>query len=345
MSVHCRLLGAPDIDPEGFRSAAEIYRADAAWRDPDDAPLPDRQVAADLFDPRPGKQRFVWLAELDGRPVGVAWAGTHSDEDDDLHLASVDVAVLPEFRRRGAARALVEMIVPRLVEAGQTSILGYTCREIETVAAEALCEGLGMTKRQEERCSRAAVADIDEALMDRWLADAATAAPGYRIEQWRGPCPEEFAERWAVAEASMDDMPLDDLDYTRPQLDVAAQRARDEAETAGGFLLYRTLALGPDGSAAGLTMLSVHEDRPEIAYQDDTGVVAAHRGRRLGRWLKAANYRQAKAAHPELAVLETYNAQSNPWMLDINVAMGFRPHHHYDAYQAPIDEVLARLGR
>ncbi|MCP4228297.1 MAG: GNAT family N-acetyltransferase, partial [Actinomycetia bacterium] len=99
-----------------------------------------------------------------------------------------------------------------------------------------------------------------------------------------------------------------------------------------------------EGGAAAMPMILLHRDRPQIAYQGDTGVLAAHRGKRIGRWIKAANYQLVRQSHPELSAIETYNAQSNAWMLDINVAMGFRPHHHYTAYQGSIDEVAAALG-
>ena len=110
-----------------------------------------------------------------------------------------------------------------------------------------------------------------------------------------------------------------------------------------GYRMYRTLALTDTGEPAGLSSLSVASDRPEIGHQDDTGVLAAHRGHGIGRWLKAANFRNALAGTPELQAIETYNAESNPWMLDINVAMGFRPYHSYAAYQAPIEKVLAAI--
>jgi hypothetical protein len=84
--------------------------------------------------------------------------------------------------------------------------------------------------------------------------------------------------------------------------------------------------------------------RPEIAQQADTGVVGVHRGHRLGRWLKAETLRLALAREPRIAVVETYNAEENPYMLAINVDMGFRPHHVYGCYQGSVAGGLAALG-
>jgi mycothiol synthase len=109
-------------------------------------------------------------------------------------------------------------------------------------------------------------------------------------------------------------------------------------------LVFGSLALAPDGAAAGMTAIFVHPDRPRFAHQEDTAVVPVHRGYGLGRWLKAANLRQARGAVPEIEIVQTYNAETNGPMLDINVAMGFRPFRTYYAYQAPAGDVVGALG-
>jgi GNAT superfamily N-acetyltransferase len=201
-----------------------------------------------------------------------------------------------------------------------------------------------MEKRQEERCSRAEVGDIEDELMSTWIADAATKAAGYRLEQWVGPCPEHLLPHWCAALAGMEDAPLDDIDYNPFTRDLDQQRQAEQSYLARGYRSYSTLALSPDGEAAGMSEIKLHPDRPQIGRQGDTAVLAAHRGHGIGRWMKAANYRLVREAHPELRVIETYNAQSNPWMLDINIAMGYRPHHVFHACQAPIETVLAAVA-
>lgn len=71
-------------------------------------------------------------------------------------------------------------------------------------------------------------------------------------------------------------------------------------------------------------------------------MLAEHRGHGLGRWLKAENLREALAAEPRLAAVETFNAESNRWMLALNV--GFAPHVAYEAWQAAIDDVREAVG-
>jgi hypothetical protein len=96
---------------------------------------------------------------------------------------------------------------------------------------------------------------------------------------------------------------------------------RADAAVKEGF---GALAVTADGAAAGFTELQVNRHRPTIGFQGDTVVVAAHRGHRLGRWLKAANLLQVLDAHPGLRTVTTDNADSNEHMLAINEAMGYR---------------------
>lgn len=331
-------------DEEAFAIALAALRADEQVRNPGDPLLGPEEMAAWYFHAPPDRHQMAYVATLNGEPAGVVSANTESDPDDELQVANIEAMVLPEARRQGVATALVETVVPVLKELGQTSIMSWPCLEISHEAGTSMCAKYGLSQRQEERCSRVAVADINEDLMSSWIASAADSAAGYRVESWISQTPDDLIDLWCTAMEGMGDAPLDDLDFNYPTRERDDQRKADEVLVDAGFMLFRSLAIGPDGDAAGLSEIYVHRERPQIGHQGDTTVLEAHRGHRLGKWLKAANYRHAASHTPELSVLETYNAQSNDHMLSINVAMGFEPHRTYQAWQAPIDEVLKNLS-
>jgi GNAT superfamily N-acetyltransferase len=79
------------------------------------------------------------------------------------------------------------------------------------------------------------------------------------------------------------------------------------------------------GDLAGYTAFFFKKFRPWQVLQGDTGVDPAHRDRGLGRWLKAVNLLRLLDERPEAQVVDTENAGSNEPMLNINVALGFRP--------------------
>jgi mycothiol synthase len=142
----------------------------------------------------------------------------------------------------------------------------------------------------------------------------------------------------------MIDAPLDDMDWDPQPQSPRQVQDRERSWDGLGCDVVTTLALAPDGAAAGASQLLVSRLRPPLGRQADTGVVTAHRGHGLGRWLKAENLRRAREHEPALAVVETYNAESNPHMLAINVEMGFRPHHTFSTYQGSVAEARAALS-
>ena len=62
-----------------------------------------------------------------------------------------------------------------------------------------------------------------------------------------------------------------------------------------------------------------------FASQGDTLVAPAHRGHRLGLWIKLANLELLLREHPEVRAIDTFNADDNRWMVAINEQLGFRP--------------------
>lgn len=331
-------------DGAGLDGLVSVCQEVLTELDPSDPPMPPREVSTWIFDVGPDRTARNYLASVDGVPAGIVVSATVSDPTDELQVAEIETMVRPKFRGQGIATGLLRAAVPDLIELDQTSLLAFPSTSVSYDAAVSFCHKVGMTKRNEERCSRATVADVDDQLLEAWTDSASSTATGYRIECWEGHSPPDLAEQWSLAGAAMKDAPLDDLDYNPYIRDVETRQQIDELKIAGGYRIYRSLAIDERRHAAGMSEIFVHEDRPQLARQHDTAVLADHRGHRLGRWLKAANYQQVRAAHPELEVVETINAESNPWMLDINVAMGFRPHHTYHGFQGDLTVIADALG-
>jgi GNAT superfamily N-acetyltransferase len=122
------------------------------------------------------------------------------------------------------------------------------------------------------------------------------------------------------------DAPLDDLHYGPEHFDADRVRQLDAARSARGLARTVTAARAPDGRLAAYTEIFRTASVAWYANQGDTLVAPEHRGHRLGTLVKLANLDRVRRERPELAVIDTYNADSNPWMVAINEAMGFRPH-------------------
>jgi GNAT superfamily N-acetyltransferase len=306
---------------------------------PDDPPPPVEELATEVFVRSEVVARRAWVAMLDGEPAGeLTFALEPSPENQ--HLIDVEwLAVRPHLRRRGVADALLRTGLAWAAADGRTSVVLWV-PTLADGAGAAYAARCGLAVAQVERCSRLRVADTDRALLDAWIAEGRGRTDGYRLVQFSGPTPDEHVDAVVAAHRAMEDMPVDDLEWTIPSMTPAKLRSREAAWAESGRLNVTSLVLAPDGSAAGLSELQVNQHRPELAAQGDTGVRAEHRGHGLGRWLKAENLRLALATEPRIRVVETYNAETNPWMLDINVAMGFRPHVGYEAFQGQVADAL-----
>ena len=64
-------------------------------------------------------------------------------------------------------------------------------------------------------------------------------------------------------------------------------------------------------------------DEAGAAVERDAVVARAHRGNRLGLAVKTANLRELARVDPGRRHVETMNAEDNPWMVQINIDLGF----------------------
>jgi mycothiol synthase len=337
--VEIDVLGDSPSDEEVAAVAALVQAVQDDDR-PDDPPVSVAELAGVLRHPSPssatvsvvaraGDSAVGWLvAFVDQRPANAGF--TELDE----------VQVHPAWRRRGIATAMVRVAADELARVGSRLVMAWPHDE----AGRRVAEGLGLTFRQHERESRLRIADVDRRQLGSWVEAPTARSAGYRVVTFRGPVPDELVEAWATAEQAMSDAPLDDIEYTYEPVTPEWVRAVEAVHQARGYERFGAVALAPDGTGAGMSLLNVHPDRPRVAHQEDTAVVPAHRGFGLGRWLKAANLLQLLDAVPEVELVQTYNAESNGPMLDINVAMGFRPSRGHLAHQGPLADVRRALG-
>ena len=83
------------------------------------------------------------------------------------------------------------------------------------------------------------------------------------------------------------------------------------------------MALTADREVAAYTDLQLPASNPDRAHQWGTLVTAPHRGHRLGTAVKVANLQELQRSYPERRIVVTENAETNGYMVSINVALGF----------------------
>ena len=128
------------------------------------------------------------------------------------------------------------------------------------------------------------------------------------------------------------DVPAGELDLETTVLDDARLAASEERLARSYDVRVAAARRRSDGVLGGYSLLFVPHGA-SYGWQDDTLVMPAHRGRRLGGALKSAAY----AALPlSITLVHTWTAPSNTAMHRTNTAMGFRVVEHMYEVEIPL---------
>ena len=329
-----RIADARSLDDADFAAALEFQQRVDRQRDPGLPVTPAAELRGIFGDDATDyarHQRIVALAgataaaighlELPADPGNLALAQVEITPADD----EVTAAVLAELLRRARAD-------------GRTSVIAWGDH---TPKRHNFWTDLGAELRYTEQESSLDMASVDPQLMQRWIE----AGPGdLEIVHWARRCPDQWIDALVATANAMKDAPTDDLDMADTVVDASMVRAEIEARAACGLEYQGVLAVTADGEAAGTTEVFVNQHRPAASWQWSTVVLPAHRGRRIGRWLKAAMWQRLRASEPEVTGLQTGNAASNAHMLAINTEMGFKPTHLMGCWQTDLEVLVFRLG-
>ncbi|WP_245997084.1 GNAT family N-acetyltransferase [Streptomyces armeniacus] len=293
--------------------------------DPGADPGPGASASPQAAEP-PSSHRLAWLAsDAAGVPLGSAFLRLFH-RDGQRHLAELRLAVHPAERRAGVGSRLLDAAVGAARAEGRGRVLAQAeagSAGERFLAARGFRTVLTLTFARLPLSTGAGPADLPGP-----AAAARRPHPGYRLRSWAGTVPDELAGTFADSRRAMDDMPMDDTDYGTVEWDVARVREVAEAVAARGDLLYTVAAVDEsDGTIAGFTELVVPGDGRGDGQHYGTGVLPEHRGRGLGRRMKAESVRQVRERHPGLSGLLTDTADSNPYMRGINDALGYVPTH------------------
>lgn len=287
------------------------------------------------------EDRADWLVrDASGAPVATG-AFHASRTGENRHRAKLGVSVVPEARRLGIGTHLLRLATGAAVHAGRTVVQTWTTAG---GPGAAFADAHGIEAEDELELNRLRVRDVDRAMLAGWIGRAQERAADHDLVGWDGPCPDDLRAGFAAARQLMNTAPQtrDHVDevFTVERLDELEQ-AWAEAGAPWWTLCARHRSTG---RLVGYTELSFSVEEPALAYQGDTAVDPSHRGRGLGRWLKAAMLERVLAERPAVEVVDTYNAGSNDAMLAINRALGFRVILRTERRRADLPALAERLG-
>ena len=269
------------------------------------------------------------LLHVDGQPVAVA--DIELGEWDNRDLAWFDLVVDPTQRGRGYGSRLLAETLEFARALGCTKFGGGGW---DNPAAEPFARRHGFVRAQEDAYRVVAPPELPSGLVEAAYDEASPHAADYELVRYEGQAPEELVPDLAELMTAINDAPLDDLDIEDEVYPLERVRSYEQVTIASGQRLYRIVARHrTTGEPAGHTVVVVDSEIQTVAHQHDTAVVRAHRGHRLGLFLKADMLRWLAEAEPQLATIGTFNAASNLHMIAVNERLGYRVQGRQAAYQ------------
>ncbi|MGH9056231.1 MAG: GNAT family N-acetyltransferase [Acidimicrobiales bacterium] len=330
-------IGQVDVDNLSEEELRAWFAADVAAHraDGDPAPAPAwREFCGRLQDDGWTDERPQWwLARHDDTPVG--WLRVSLPTADNPHAAIGKVVVAPGCRRQGIGRQLAGVGADHARAAGRRVFIGE-CSDV--TPGPAFCSAIGAEPGVRGVRRLLHLDRVPAPRHERLCEEAWQHAGGYSLVTWSGPAPDALAAEIPAVESSMNDAPVDALDYGDEHWDIGRlRRAERNAEDTGYRLHQVGVRHDATGDLAGLTRLAVSEENPSWAQQWGTVVVPAHRGHRLGLVVKLEMIRMLRGVEPALTTIQTDNAASNRYMIAVNELIGFEPADSVIAYQLRLE--------
>ena len=329
-----RIVHTRSLSEAQFAAALRLQQRLDRARDPGLPVTPAAELRAFFSHDATDYARHHRMAAFDSRCAAVAIG--HLELTRDPANATLAVVEVTPADDDTAAAVLAELL--RIARAdGRSSVLA---RDDRTPARHEFWTALGAELRYAEQESELPMDAVDGALMRRWIIAAPSDMSLIGIA---GRCPDKWIDALTVTANAMNDAPTDDLDIADATIGSDDLIAEIGARAALGLEYRGILAVDGNDAAVGATEVYVNRHRPGYSWQWSTVVLAEHRGRGVGRWLKAAMWRSLRADEPEVTLLRTGNASSNAAMLAINARMGYKPVHRTAAWQGDLAVIESRL--
>lgn len=310
-------VDVPSLGEDDGRALARLRQTLDHERLPDDPVAPLHVVERRLRNRPPANEWSDWIARDDHGIVACANA-IQWKTISNPHWRDSWIGVHPDHRRRGLGTQLLRRIADAYAHDDAAVFASYTS---SLTGSAPFAERAGMTAGLETRTSELRLADIDRDLVARW---ARIDPPGYRLVWIDGDTPDELIDNVVVAYDAMNTAPHGTLSYGEERITAEQLREWEALRRTNGGEHRLLLAIeAATGATAGYTEIGRHPETPWTIGQNGTAVIPEHRGRGIGKWLKARMIERIFEEWGDARAIRTGNAYVNAPMLAINDRLGF----------------------
>jgi mycothiol synthase len=326
-----------------LREAAELFQAQQRERTPEDPPTPLDAIELRLRAVVPGRwQAYFGARDPSGALVGYGVVGRSLNEPENAHLRWTELVVSAKRRRKGVGRALLRALVDAVADQGDEMVL-MTQTTDRVPSGSEFARAIGAAPGLEMKTNQLDLSKVDRAKIEEW---AAIAPKGYRLARIDNAVPADLVAPYIAASNGMNDAPRGDLKMADWKLTEEQIRERESWFKQTGSEWWLLVALHEaTGEGAGFTEVTYDPKISHVIWQQGTAVLDAHRGHRLGMWMKAVMLKRILDERPKALFIRTGNANTNAQMLAINTQLGFVPAWSACLWQISIADARKAVGR
>jgi mycothiol synthase len=326
---------------EQITEAARLLQAQNHERVPEDPLTPIEAIIQRIRATTPNQWRATFARDRSGRLAGSSFVGWNKNEPENAHARWTEVNVLPEHRRKGVGRALYRAAVEACIGQGDDLVFFGQTNDRQP-SGEAFAKAIAATAGLPMKLNQLVLADVDRAKVAQW---AKLDPKGYRLERADNVVPQKLIGPFLESANSMNDMPKGDLRFADQKFTEEQLHERESWLKQAGMEWWLIVAVHEaTGEGAGFTEVNYDPRVGHVVQQSGTGVTAAHRGHKLGLWMKAVMLQRILRERPAAKFIRTGNANVNKNMLEINEQLGFRHAWSNTLWQLPLAEARTSLG-
>jgi len=310
---------------------------------PDDPPIPLEETIQNMQNFPPFADFQMWAAWDPGQAEMLAMGYVvFLRIEENKHLAQFEISVLPEHRRQGLGRQMLDLIASTTQQEERRLLMTHTTDRVP--GGEAFMRRIGAKKGLEGHTNQLRITELDREQMTAWIARGQQNQAEFELGFWDGAYPEEIIQQVAELNDLTNQQPMGDLEIEDMHVSPEQLRQVEANMTARGSQRWTFYIIErATGKFAGYTEVMWNPNRPELLEQGMTGVFPQYRNKGLGRWLKAAMLDKVLKERPQVKYVRTGNADTNAAMLKINNELGFKPYMADALWQVELQKVLEYL--
>ena len=183
--------------------------------------------------------------------------------EENKHLAQFDISVLPEHRRQGLGRQMLDLIASTTQQEDRRLLMTNTTDRIP--GGEAFMNRIGAKKGLEGHTNQLRLSELDRDRIAEWFTRGQQNLGEFKLGFWDGAYPEEMLQEVAELYDLTNQQPMGDLEIEDMHMTPEKLRQMEQNMTARGSQRWTFYVIErATGKFAGYTEVMWNPNRPEL---------------------------------------------------------------------------------